>query len=280
MGLAAGACVSDPAESGGGADRDDGAVVAGTYVVGCDRFTIGEEFGPLLGAHGVDGGTVAPEPCFGVAVPEVVTAWRSLASVAPPSLVEAVDLVAGYEPNDSGTLAYAGPIDDDTEGFLIAVDVEAAADDPGELELTMAHELSHVFTQVTSQLDVAVFADECDTLFNGIGCFQPDAYITSWIDEFWDPTELAALPADGATDEVGGEARCAADPSFVGSYAASHPEEDFAESFAAYVFDVPVPTSVEPRMAFFERYDEFRSMRDAIASAGRSRPAVEMDGCG
>ena len=43
------------------------------------------------------------------------------------------------------------------------------------------------------------------------------------------------LPADGAVDPDGGEDRCLLDPEFVGAYAASHPEEDFAETFAVWL---------------------------------------------
>ena len=44
--------------------------------------------------------------------------------------------------------------------------------------------------------------------------------------------KVATLPTDYTVDIEGGEDRCDLDPSYPGSYAASHPEEDFAESFA------------------------------------------------
>ena len=62
------------------------------------------------------------------------------------------------------------------------------------------------------------------------------------IDEFWSDAELATLDPDEEASGAGGEERCATDPGFFGPYAASNPEEDFAESFSAYVFDVPTET--------------------------------------
>lgn len=268
--------VASDGESAGGGER----LTAGEYVIGCDRFTIGEDFGPLATAYGVEEGDLTAQPCFGSAEPIVERAFGELRAITPASLLAAVTLIAGYEANGSDTIAYAGPVDDDTEGFLIALDIGAGEEDPGELRLTMIHELAHVFTQTTDQLDIAVFADECDTLFNGFGCFQPDAYITAWIDAFWDPADLAALPPSGDVDEPAGEARCAIDPAFPGSYAASHPEEDFAESLAAYVLDLEMPPDVQPRLAFFDAYDEFVEMRSRVADAGLGGVANNFDQCG
>lgn len=269
--------VDDPgADAGGGAHHD---VLAPTLVVGCDRFTIGEDEGRLVAAYGVAASELA-EPCLGARDAVVEEAWAELVSVAPTELTEAVALVAGFVPEASETLAYAAPINDDSEAFMIALDVEFAAADPDERRLTMAHELAHVFTQTTDQLDVAVYGDECDTFFNGFGCLRVGSYLTDWIDTFWSPSALAALPVGGEIDEVAGSERCATDPTFPGSYAASHPEEDFAESFAAFVFDVDLPRAVRPRLEFFEAFPEFVEMQTAVAAAGWEAPENNFEVCG
>jgi hypothetical protein len=144
----------------------------------------------------------------------------------------------------------------------------------------MAHELAHVFTQTTDQIDVAVFEDECDTFFNGFGCFQPDAYVTAWVDQFWNPVEIASLPEDYGVDLDGGEERCAADAGFPGSYAASHPEEDFAESFSAFVFDIELPPGLDARLMFFSEYPEFVEMRAAARGERVSPLPNNFDQCG
>lgn len=250
-----------------------------TFVEGCDRFTIGEEFGPLVAAYGVELGELT-DPCFGSAHATVEQAWDDLVDITPARLIESITVVAGYEANESGTIAFATPINDDTEAFLIAVDVETGQENRDEMRLTMAHELAHVFTQTSDQIDVAVYADECDTFFNGFGCFQPDAYVTAWVDEFWTPERLLSLPSDGEIDELGGDDRCTLDPSFPGSYAASHPEEDFAETFAAYVYGIELPAAVQPRLRFFDAYPDFVEMRSHALAAGLHTLPNNFDLCG
>jgi len=247
---------------------------------GCDRKTIGEESGPLEVVYAVRNGRLAATPCLGEASDVVVAAWNDLAQITPPQLIAGVTLVAGFDDAASDTLAFAVPIGDDSDEHLIAVGIFSAVDDPAELRLTMAHELAHVFTQTSDQIDVAFFAEECDTFFNGFGCFQPDAYLTEWIDLFWPAAELATLPGDYAADIEGGDRRCELDAGFPGSYAASHPEEDFAESFSAYLFDVDMPAGFDERLAFFDEHPEFVAMRQAIRRTGDPMPPGNFDECG
>lgn len=249
-------------------------------VEGCDRKTIGEDFGPIAVAYAVQDGRLAPAPCFGEASDVVEQAWNDLAVVTPPQLIDGVTILAGFDDAASDTLAFAGPVSNDSDEHLIAVGITAAVDDPQELRLTMAHELAHVFTQTTDQIDVALFARECDTFYNGFGCFQQDAYVTAWVDQFWDPRDIAELPRDYSVDIDGGEDRCVIDPGFPGSYAASHPEEDFAESFSAYVFDVDMPDGFLERAEFFDSYPEFIAMRQAIRRADVPVPPGNFDLCG
>lgn len=249
-------------------------------VDGCDRKTIGEESGPLAVAYGVEKGRIATRPCFGEASAVVEAAWLDLASVTPPQLIEGVTIVAGFDDANSDTLAFAGPVANDSDEHLIAVGMAAAVDDPEELRLTMAHELAHVFTQTSDQIDVAFFSDECDTFFNGFGCFAQDAYITAWVDQFWTPNDLTSLPDDYSVDIPGGEFRCQLDAGFPGSYAASHPEEDFAESFSAFVFDVEMPPGFEERQQFFDERPEFAAMQQAIRALESPAPPSNFEVCG
>ncbi len=258
----------------------DGPTRPSDAVEGCTRKTIGEESGLLAVAYGVTDGQLALEPCFGDASAVVENAWNDLARISPVQLIDGVTIVAGFDDARSDTLAYAAPVANDSDEHLIAVGIGAAVDDPDELRLTMAHELAHVFSQTTDQIDVALFEDECDTFFNGFGCFEVDAYITAWVDQFWNPAVIASLPDDFGVDIDGGEDRCAVDSGFPGSYAASHPEEDFAESFSAFVFDIELPPGLDARLAFFAEYPEFIEMRAAVRAEGESPPTNNFDRCG
>ena len=101
----------------------------------------------------------------------------------------------------------------------------------------------------------------------------------AWIDQFWTEDDLADLADPGVPDEEGGEDRCDLNPEFLGAYAASHPEEDFAETFSAFVFDLGVAPGVRPKVEFFEAYPELVSFRDKVETLG-SPPSNTFDLCG
>ncbi|MEP1123945.1 MAG: hypothetical protein ABJH68_08670 [Ilumatobacter sp.] len=216
--------------------------------------------------------------------PRLVAAWESLVAITPIELVSDISLVAGYEPcSTCDTLAFVTTLDDESTFFLLAVDVVSGTDDPEELRLTMMHELSHVFNQKPGeQLDIGVSsAAGCDTFFNGAGCFTRGSYMWAWIQEFWPPEIRDTLPSDGSvgTPEEASE-RCDLDAGYVGSYAAVHPEEDFAETFSAYVYDVVVDPALADKYAFFDRYPEFVSIRESARELGLAGTEANFEGCG
>ncbi len=216
--------------------------------------------------------------------PRLVAAWESLVAVTPNELVSDISLLAGFEPcSTCDTLAFVTILDEDSTFFLLAVDVVAGEDDPDELRLTMMHELSHVFTQRSGeQLDVSALGSAgCDTFYNGNGCFTDDSYIWAWIQEFWPPEIRDTLPADGTVGtEDEGVDRCELDAGYTGSYAARHPEEDFAETFSAYVYDVEVDPALGAKFAFFDRFPEFASIRERARDLGFAGTESNFDGCG
>lgn len=253
-----------------------------------------EEEGVVTAIHFVVQGQLRP-PCY-VAQPDgeaddvvvdddprLIAAWNELLTVTPIELVDDISLLAGYEAcSDCDTLAYVTTLDVGAEFFIIAVDVVAGAADPDELRLTMLHELSHVFTQRPGeQLIVQPQSAPCATFFNGVGCFTDESYMWAWIQEFWPPEIRDGLPADGSvgTDDEA-FARCDADAGYTGSYAAVHPEEDFAETFSAYVYDVQVDPALAAKFAFFDRYPEFVSVRDNALTAGLGDTEGNFEGCG
>ncbi len=290
---------ADGAASSGDDDAPDqadiDALLADLEAAGfCDPDDVRDD-GIVTAMHFVVGGALQ-RPCYvdqpGDDVAEVVVdedprliaAWDSLVAVTPNELVADISLLAGYEPCATcDTLAFVTVLDEGSTFFLLAVDVVSGEQDPDELRLTMMHELTHVFAQKKDeQLDVSVTdAAGCDTFFNGAGCFTQDSYMWAWIQAFWPPEVLATLPADGSVDSDEDAAeRCARDPAYTGSYAAVHPEEDFAETFSAYVYDVEVDPALAEKFAFFDRYPEFVSIRDNARALGLAGTEANFDGCG
>ncbi len=244
----------------------------------CSPELVGEDAGRVTSIYLVDRGGLG-ELCFGTADSVIEDSWEDLAEIVPPEELEVLSLYAGFEADD-GTLAFAGPLDDAHTEFVIAVDRITAGEDAAELKLTMAHEYAHVFTQVNSQFEPGVDEGDCDTYHNGAGCFLDGSFIADYVAEFWSDRDLASLPEDGTTDEAGGEDRCELDPSFLGAYAASHPEEDFAEVFSAYVFDVEVPDGVDDKLGFMDDRFVLQGYRDRALAASDTQLPNTFDRCG
>ncbi len=246
----------------------------------CDPEVIGEDDGPVVAVYEVNGASLG-SLCFGWANSAVVNAWAALEAVAPSPFLDSVVSLAGYDfdgPVD--TMAFAGPIDFRGVDFTVALEVDAAVADPDELRLTMMHELAHVFTQDSSQFSVGAARKDCETFFNGFGCFGEDSYLNLWVHRFWDSAAIDSLPRDGSPDQDAGDERCLDDAAFPGSYAASHPEEDFAESFAAFVYGVQMPEEVQPRLDFFTEFPELAEFRSNAGEAGLTNLPNNYDECG
>lgn len=243
----------------------------------CDPFLVGDDEGPVTSIYAVEDGILAGL-CWGDPDEAVTGAFELLEAVTPRSHLRDLHYVGGFD-GGASTLAFIAPVDDDYSGFVMAIDIVSAVDDPGELRLTVLHEFAHVFTQRNDQLDLAVDPDSCATLWNGAGCFVPGSYVDDWINRFWSDEELRSLPFN-AVDEDAGVERCAVDPGFLGSYAASGPEEDFAETYSAFVFDLDVPVGVVPRIQFFEEYPELAEARDRARESGIGPVPNPFDRCG
>ncbi len=212
------------------------------------------------------------ELCFGMPDPTIVDAWDDLATIAPQEQLSDLALFGGFEPNGDDaaeTLAFVNPIDDDASQFQMSVNTVEAKADPDELLLTLAHEFTHVFTATPEQLERSDEAiDGCSTYFNGDGCYLDDSLMLAWIDEFWSADVLDDVDPEEDSPE-GADARCAIDDGFFGPYAATNPEEDFAEAFSAFVFRVDPDTDGQARrldwIAGQPGLAEFRDRADAAA---------------
>ena len=225
----------------------------------------------VLAHQVVDGGLGAV--CFGDEDDVLLGAWGDLTAITPPGQLNDLAAFAGFastEGGDEETLAFVLPLDGDGEAFLMAINVEAYEADREQALLTVAHEFSHVFTLLPSQVDRSDEAFEtCGTYLSSEGCFYDDALIAAWVAEFWSDAQLDSLDPDVEPSGAEGEERCAADPGFLGPYAASDPEEDFAESFSAYVFDVEVDTDEQQaRLDWLAAQPGLAEFRDRADDAG------------
>ena len=245
----------------------------GQGVAGCSPDEVGSsEETPFTIVRVVVDGSLGPI-CLGDDDPTLTEAWETLATIVPPSELADLAFFGGFtypegDEAEEETFAFVTP-EPSGETFQMAVNLPAFEADPDEALLTIAHEFSHVFTSVPTQIDRSDEAFEtCTTYLSASGCFVPGSLIDDWVDTFW-PRWIEGFDPNAEATVAGGEDRCALDPGFFGPYAASDPEEDFAESFSAFVFRLPAQgPQQQARLDFLEGRAELVAYRDRTDAAG------------
>lgn len=237
----------------------------------------------FFSAHYVVDGTLG-EVCFGEEDPTLILAWELLASITPGGQLNDLALFGGFTgggEDEEVTLAFVDALDEDGSLYQMSVNLDAADEDANELPLTMAHEFSHVFTALPFELDRQVDADSCPTYHNGEGCYTEGSLMAEWVATFWGGGLIDEIdPNTDPTGELGAE-RCDQNPGFLGAYAASSPEEDFAESFSAFVFQLPVGSAdLQAKMNWFAQQPGLVEFQTRAATAGLGPLDNNFDVCG
>lgn len=221
--------------------------------------------------------------CFGEPDDTLVDAWTVLASIVPGGQLHDLVVFTGFDSHEEGddvTLAFVSAFDIDGSVFQMSVNVAESAADPAESQLTMMHEFAHVFTGVVTQIDRFEEPETCDTYWNGEGCFLEDSVIQQWIDRFW-LDYIDDIDPDVAPTVEDGERRCDIDPGFFGPYAASNPEEDFAETFSAFVFRIPAATEAQQeKLDWIGSFPGLAEFRTRAVEAGFSAHENTFAPCG
>lgn len=267
-------------------DEEVGARALSDGDVDCSEEGLGSDDSTrFVAAHVVVDGQLA-DLCFGEENPTVLDAWEELAIITPPDQLTDLALFGGFVGGDDDeeevTLAFVNAVDEEGSAFQMSVNVDTFEEDPDEAAITMAHEFAHVFTSLESQIDRTVFfADECDTYYNGEGCFLPDSIMADWVDEFWGNGLIDEIDPNEEAFASVGEDRCDRNPSFFGAYAASNPEEDFAETFGAYVYQVEVDSPAQQaKLDWIDAEPGLAEFRDRAMAAGRGPLDNNFDTCG
>ncbi len=226
------------------------------------------------------------ELCWGVRNTDVEGAWSRLVQVAEPTHFSPVVLLGVYQGNGAGIVAYAGPTfgANDTyigDLWLISAQDVATRDDPIEADLTMAHELSHVFTQLDAEYqpwqdspcstyEAYSFDSDGNGSIDTFGCYTANSYLNQWVSNFWTTTEQANAGNRNAL--------CVEGHDFISGYATTSPEEDLAESFSGYVYSANV-SNQDAKFAFFDSRPELKAYRDRAQSFERTGYTGSLDQC-
>ena len=209
--------------------------------------------------------------------------WRRWTRLIPQ---EYRSIVTRFEIASDGLgniTAYSGPSSVKEKTWVLGIDPADTHPkgrlNPAELDASLVHEFAHILFQRHGQViypDIAYkepfqkhhqhimarFKEKCPTFFAYGGCAKQSSYLYRYIYDFWRPMlhEWAKEQKLAAFYRMNRR-------SFVSSYAASHPVEDMAESWTAFVFHER-PTSTfnerDKKILFFYRYPELRKLRAKI----------------
>ena len=240
----------------------------------------------LTGIYRIRDGEIR-ELCFGTHDRAVEDAWNGLVQIAEPSHYGPVALLGVFQGDGSGILAYAAGISVEGLGgpaqlFVIAAQDRHFGKGQAYADMTMAHELAHVFTESIDQVDLSSarrdgsgnwIRPDCGTPldYGGRYCYQSNAFLQQWIDAFWSPGELTAWASRLDTDpqnDVNPTLLCVPGHDFVSTYSTVSPREDFADAFAAYVYGLDKPNAAA-KYAFFESRPELAAYRQRAIAAGK-----------
>lgn len=209
--------------------------------------------------------------CHGIPDGQIEVAWRILSELSPPEYLTELAVFAGFFDNrNNGRRAFVRPVGDRrAPEFLMGINLVSLDDDEYTV-FAMAHEMSHVLTQRTGQLDPTISPADCPTIHSGNGCHLRGSILERWAAEFW----TAERPADI-------EERCEEDAGLLTSYAATNPHEDFAESFAAAVVGFrPENGGHDDRFAFIAADPVLRQFVARGQTQGYESPRFILGVCG
>lgn len=186
---------------------------------------------------------------------EVAELWRRTVAVFGADAKRLESFGIAYE-DDS---LIAGYLDLDTRTLVI--NLNGTMTDSNVQNFTLVHEYNHMVTLMGQYESGA----SCDStlLLNGNVCLDENSSLQRWINRFWNEPGMLKDTSTGNVEA--GEKRFSEMPEdFVSTYAASAPQEDMAESFAAWVFGYTMP---EKKHDFFDNDPESRALKARILSS-------------
>ena len=253
--------------------------------VDCSAAGLGKDkTSTFITAHYVVGGVLGAT-CFGDADPALIQAWEILSIITPSPQLADLGLFGSFKSTEGGdevTLAFVNALDDVGTFFQMSINLDPFKEDPNEAFLTLAHEFSHVLTALPSQINRSVESeDKCATYDNGEGCYLPNSFMALWVTLFWGDGLVDEIdPSEGANGNAGLD-RCSINPGFLGPYAASSPEEDFAESFSAFVFQLDAGSdAVQAKLDWMSEQPGLVEFRNRAVIAGIGPLENNFEPCG
>ncbi len=154
--------------------------------------------------------------------------------------------------------AFAGEMNDEGH-WEIVIDIRSHEGDMKELQKTAIHEVAHILSLNSSQLQANKFAD-CNTLELDEGCLNTGSYLYPFYNAFW----------NGQFKQHAFFSQYEKAPSaFVSEYASTNLAEDFADTFAEFVErDKPRGRTIaEQKILYMYNFPELVEIRNALRNS-------------
>jgi hypothetical protein len=261
------------------------AVSRGRAVTASDRRQLGGE-GLVVAAYGVEEGQLGDLRSGKAQACHTLT-WRLVRHLYPPAALSLVSRFIVFEPPPRGSRSTSGRTTGRTIGFVstrdaslrrwtLAVSIQDLDDDL--FAHTLVHELGHLLSLGPRQLTAGGSGSSCRTWATGEGCARPGSLLDGYVGRTWSPSLLREWRAaqrirrDSARERALDAFYERHRSRFVGPYAATDPDEDFAESFAFWCLGrTPtsppfVSRSLRAKAAFMTGRSELRGMRERCRS--------------
>ena len=140
--------------------------------------------------------------------------------------------------------------------YAIHVDMLIRPNSAANTELII-HELAHLISYEEMVGVPKPATQHCAEYFDALGCPAGNSYLNQFVRSFWSAADLERaqrFARNDNSDEVSRYYRLN-QAQYVTDYAASSPEEDFAESFVYFILDIPVRGDVaQDKVAFFAQH--------------------------
>jgi hypothetical protein len=180
--------------------------------------------------------------------------WGDIAALAPDSLSN--NYIETYEvfnsPSDD-TLAFVD--DEDGNGkWRVAINIAGhKSSNEREQKATIIHELGHIISLNTSQVDANTDSENCSTFFLDEGCSKALSYVNNFKNKFW----------KGVSQQEFDENK------FVTEYATTNEVEDLAESFAFFVLGKKEngDNEKQEKINFYYNYPGLVAIRNSMREA-------------
>lgn len=195
------------------------------------------------------------------------TIWNTFVNVFPLEYLTAVEEFVIFSDGIDGVASDTSKLAADEYGIKFAFDPA----DIGDLLFVLTHEYAHLIALSEKEDQIGLVADICRAEnFDGKENMR-DSYLKEFRERFWEEygerfLELESITDDSARNALMRELGEKYTDHFLTDYALTSPEEDFAESFAVFVWS-DQPTQNAPaydKIRFFYDYPELTRLRQAV----------------